>query len=193
MRYPIDWADPLNIGWCLLELKDCVAPHQEFLYCKLATDCEVVNFAKAGQPHIRFSPNQPMGENTIGSLLKDFCEAAGIQDYHKKTPHTLRQYFITCLANNPSVNDVEVAKLARHRSITSQQAYIRRSQTSHVAAVQALANPGVATVPVSVQQPNFMNQFFSTMAQAMANAVQPASSAGQSNFATHPTGGNNST
>lgn len=104
---------------------------------------------KMGYPQVLFNPNRVMGKNTIGNLLPNLAKAAGIKEWRKKTPHTLRQYFITTLANNPSVNAAETARLARHEDLSSQNAYIRTNDKSHAAAFNALS-----TVPTQVQGAN---------------------------------------
>ena len=105
-------------------------------------------------PHVRFNPNRPIGKNTIGKFLPDLAKAAGIKTYKQKTPHTLRQYMITKLANDPNVNEKETARLARHKNIASQAAYIRTSHTSQAAAFNALKTaPSAPTAQPGLIQP----------------------------------------
>lgn len=140
--FPIIWNDPLNIGRILCELRLQCHPSQKFIYCTKASQSELKNFKNIGMDRVRYSPNKPMGVNTLGDMLKNFCKAAGIVKWDSKTPHCLRQYFITKMANDPTLNPHEIAKLARHKSVTSQEAYVRRNRTAQVNCAIALARPG---------------------------------------------------
>lgn len=132
----------MNIGRCFFEMKQHCHPMQRYVYCQRATKAELENFAKVALGHVLFSPNKVVGVNSIGKFLKEFAQAAGIEDWNKKTPHTVRQYFITKLANAPDVNPHEVAKKARHKSVNSQKAYVRPTDSSRIAVTNALQRPG---------------------------------------------------
>lgn len=136
-------------------------PKQVKVYSCFATKRELQNFERLGMSHIKFSPNKPMGVNTIGDLLKSFAKYAGIVEWNRKTPHCLRQYFITKMANDPSLNLHEIAKLARHKSVSSQEAYVPRTQAAQVATAISLARPGMPSLNSGMtnslmpQQPGF--------------------------------------
>jgi hypothetical protein len=55
------------------------------------------------------------------------------------TNHCARQFAITELANNPHVNAVEVARVARHRSLQAQSYYIKPTNHSDMARINALS------------------------------------------------------
>ena len=148
-RFVVDLSDPLNIGRCFKELFASVHPSQQAVYCKPLSKAERANMIKIGFTDVLFSPKQVLGKNTIGHLLQELCKAAGIRDWKKKTPHTLRQYMATVLANDPNVSRAETQRLMRHGNTASQDAYIRTNAQSHAAAMNALSRTGGVTNHVS--------------------------------------------
>ena len=69
-----------------------------------------------------FNLNMPMGVNTVSSLFPDLCQLAGVVG--RKTPHMMRTFVATRLANDPRVSQAEVAAALRHKSLASQKAYV---------------------------------------------------------------------
>ena len=141
MRFLLDMNDELNVGRALFELMSVCHPNQEFVYCRKLNKKEKARYAADGYPHILFAPDSPMGKNTITNLLKKMAFSAGIADHENKTPHALREYMITTTTNDASTNPTQVAAMARHKSISSQNAYIRQNDTSAAAAFKALQDP----------------------------------------------------
>ena len=70
------------------------------------------------------SSKNVLSENSIGQLFRDLACESGLKDGKKITNGTLRSFGITKLANNPNVNTADVARAARHRSLSTQQHYI---------------------------------------------------------------------
>ena len=59
----------------------------------------------------------------------------------------LRHYALTTLANTPGMNPSEIARTARHKSLTSQAAYIRVNRTSEVNRASALTGVLATNAP----------------------------------------------
>ena len=135
--FVVDLSDPLNNGQCFKELFAVVHPLQQAVHCKPLSKAERANVIKISFANVLFSPKQVLGKNTIGQLLQELCKAAGIRDWKKKTPHTLRQYMATVLANDPNVSRAETQHLMRHGNTALQDACICRNAQSHVAAMNA--------------------------------------------------------
>ena len=90
-----------------------------------------------------FNLNMPMGVNTVSSLFPDLCQLAGVVG--RKTPHMMRTFVATRLANDPKVSPAEVAAALRHSSLASQAAYLVPTVESEVSRAQALGiDDGVA-------------------------------------------------
>ena len=117
MKFPIDFQDPINVGNCLLELREMCHPKQKFVHCQLLSKKGRNNLIKAGFPKVLFNKNAIIGKNTIAKFLPNLARAAGIENYKAKTPHVLRQWFITRLANKKTINPTNVAKAARQKNI----------------------------------------------------------------------------
>ena len=83
-----------------------------------------------------FNPKQKMGVNTVSKLFGHLCKLAGVEGH--KTPHMMRAYVATKLANDPRVSSAEVASALRHTSLQSQQAYIVPTLDSEMKRVEAL-------------------------------------------------------
>ena len=88
-----------------------------------------------------FNLNTPMGVNTVSSLFPDLCQLASVVG--RKTPHMMRTFVATRLANDPRVSQAEVAAALRHTSLASQKAYVVPTVHSEVSRANAL---GVSSV-----------------------------------------------
>ena len=102
---------------------------QRRFYCKIATDKEKMGFQKNGYPEAMFSPNRPLGVNTIGRLFKEAAKRMG----HETTGHAFRRLFITTIANAPGVSTEESLASSRHRSVSAQRQYMVRGKDSETA------------------------------------------------------------
>ena len=130
--------DALNVGRIVRELRTLTLPEQVTLCNHRLNKAQRQSVISSGHSNVLFHPNRPVGKNTLGTFLSVLACAAGITDCKDKTPHTLRQWCITTLANDPKINPVEVAKLARHRNVSSENACIHADEHSQAAAFQAL-------------------------------------------------------
>ena len=83
-----------------------------------------------------YNPKQKMGVNTVAKLFGHLCKLAGVEG--NKTPHMMRSYVATKLANDPRVSSAEVASALRHTSLQSQAAYIVPTLDSEMKRVEAL-------------------------------------------------------
>ena len=146
--------DATNAGHAVKELIAHTHPSQTALFCHRLNEREKKQYIRAGHPHVLFNPNRKVGKNTIGKYLPELCCAAGVKDWRHKTPHTLRQWYITTIANNPNVNAQQVAAMARHSTVSAQQAYIRTNAHSHVQGVNALLNPTTAPMIAPTNEQN---------------------------------------
>ena len=79
------------------------------------------------------SADQPLGRNTCARMVKEIGEECGIVDMKGFKPHCFRSYFLTYLANDPSLNLSEVMAAGRHTSVSASLAYQRRSGKSEAA------------------------------------------------------------
>lgn len=75
------------------------------------------------------------------------------------------------MANNPNLNPHEIAKLARHRSVSSQEAYVRRTQIAQVNIAIGLANAGSLG---SIGGNSVSSLLGQNSAMTMTNPMQPA-------------------
>ena len=141
IRFICDMEDPLNVGRALHELLSRCHSSQTYLYHHNLSQKEKKKYVLAGQGHVLYNPNRPVGKNTIAEYLPALACAAGIQEWQSKSPHALRAYFITKLANDPEVNAKETAEKSRHKNVSSQNAYIHANEKSAVKSFKALANP----------------------------------------------------
>ena len=87
-------------------------------------------FLGEGYPKAAMSPNQPIGINTIRSMLNDACKQMG---HPECTGHGFRRLFVTTLANDSGVSVEESLGSARHSSVAAQRTYIQRDGVSEFA------------------------------------------------------------
>lgn len=141
----MDMNDAANIGRALRELISHCHPDQKDVYCYDLTKKGRKQMIKDKFPHVLYNPLRAIGKHTIAKMLPRLCLAAGVVNPMSKTPHLLRAYYITLLANNPALNPTDVAKRARHNNIRSQEAYIRTTDNAQAAAFDTLRNPYAGT------------------------------------------------
>ena len=139
-RFPVledDWTNP---GWLYKLLIDhmLTADHATTsLYLFKYSPGQIAKHKN----RFFFNLNTPMGVNTVSSLFPALCEEAGVVG--RKTPHMMRTFVATRLANDPSVSSAEVAAALRHTSLQSQKAYVVPTVDSEVNRAKAL---GVSSV-----------------------------------------------
>ena len=155
MRFVVDVNDPINVGNCLKELRAMCHPEQCYIYCQMANKRGRYNLIKSGFPKVLFNKDVVVGKNTIAKFLPNLARAAGIENWKAKTPHVLRQWFITRLANDKTLNPSDVAKAARQKNLASQQAYVRETEESELAKFNALQNPFAASSSIARPQAAF--------------------------------------
>ena len=119
MRFVVDSNDPINVGNCLKELRAMCHPEQHYVYCQMANKRGRYNLIKAGFPNVFFNKDVVVGKNTIAKFLPNLDNYKAIDNYKAKTPHVLRQWFITRLANSKTLNPTDVVKAARQKNFSS--------------------------------------------------------------------------
>lgn len=77
------------------------------MFCRPATEKQLQHFKSIGWNNARFSPNQPLGPNTIRELIKEGAERLGVENWRSFRPHELRGAFLSRLANDDGVNTNE--------------------------------------------------------------------------------------
>ena len=99
MRVPIMDDDPTSsdFGGCIKRFLEKLAPGQTRIYCKVVPE-NVQSVDKSGQSEC-FYANQPVGKNLISSLFKEGAGILGLPNPEKFSPHCLRSYMVTKLAN----------------------------------------------------------------------------------------------
>ena len=134
MRVPIMDNDPTSsdFGGCIKRYLDKLAPGQTRIYCKV----------KDGTDHKGktqyFHPNMPLGKHMISGMFKEAAKILGLPNPEKFTPHSLRAFFITRLANGNGVSDQERMDSSRHDSVGASAIYQERnvhSETNKFAAL----------------------------------------------------------
>ena len=157
--------DPVNVGHALQELVDHVHPAQVAIHCKTLSKVQRCCYQLSRFDDKFYDPEKVIGKNTIAKYLPELACAAGVTHWQEKTPHCLCQYFIAKLANDNSVNTLEVAKMVCQRNINSQNVHIRTDLASLAArfcalnggeplrntcdsTACALAHPGISIKPM---------------------------------------------
>ena len=161
----VDWNDPVNPGPALRK----ILPLDSTVRALCPDVCHLPQQANGVSPTVAlkdptewcFHDTKRMGESAVGACMKQLAEMAGIPEWRKKTNHCLRQHTITSLANNPNVNRVETAAVARHKCTKTQDTYTRPTEKSEVQRNLALCGGAAApktphvqfTVPANMLQP----------------------------------------
>ena len=111
-----------------------LSPGQTRLCCKPASAKQIAHFATLGWPNAKFSPDQPLGHDSISTLTKKASERLGLD----VTGHAFRRLFITTLVNDGRVSVEESLAAARHSSVAAQRTYMARNGTSEANRFKAL-------------------------------------------------------
>ena len=104
----------------------------QYIYMFRASDFQLLENAGLGFKDWIFSEKKRMGVNTVSNFFRSLSKDAGLANWEKKTPHSMRRFVLTMLANSGKVNMTEVARTARHNSVSSQMAYISKTKSSEV-------------------------------------------------------------
>ena len=134
-------GDYSNVGFVYKELVKQLPITTQELYVYPLKKASLLKQVKDGSV-CRFSSNV-VGINVLSKYIKELCKAAGVLDWRNKTPHMMRAFVCTTLANDSSVNQNEVARALRHKSIQSQQAYIGMTAQSEMARNNAILGKDV--------------------------------------------------
>jgi len=131
MRLPLLNEDPCSdcLAGSIKRYLHKLSPGQTRIYCK------VVPFELRMNPESSyfgqfFYPNNPMGKNTILKLFKSGARIQGLSNPDSFSPHSLRSYFITRLANDSGVSIQECMTASRHSSVAESSIYQERVTNS---------------------------------------------------------------
>ena len=130
LRFLIMEGDYSNVGFVYKQLVSQLPLTTQHIYVYPLKASSILSHMKDGLT-CRFSINV-IGINPLSQFIKKLCHAAGVEDWKSKTPHMMRAFVCTTLANDSSVNSNEVARTLRHKSIASQQAYIGMTTQSEM-------------------------------------------------------------
>ena len=99
MRMPVMDNDPTSadFGGSIQRFLAKLAPGQTRLYCKVVPE-EFRAVDKKGNYQV-FYANQPLGKNAISDIFKEGAALLGLPKPQKFSPHSLRAYMVTMLAN----------------------------------------------------------------------------------------------
>ena len=126
MKIPVLKNDKSDPGGCIARFLDKLAPGQLRLYCRVLS-----KKARSKQGETRlFSPNQPMGKDTIKALFRKGAKIMGLSKPSEFAPHSLRHLFGNQLANDPSISLKECMLAMRHSSASASMNYQQRNMTS---------------------------------------------------------------
>ena len=132
MRLPVMDDDPTSsdLPGSFKRFLTKLAPGQIRIYCKVLPP----SLRSKDGPYENqfFYPNNPLGRNTINQLFKDGARILGLSNPDSFSPHSLRAYFITRLANTSGVSDKERMVASRHNSVAASAIYQERDSNSEV-------------------------------------------------------------
>ena len=137
-RIPIFEDKPDSVGMVLHHYKNCLGPGQHRIYCKVASLVQKKHFEAFGFPNALYSLNEPLGINTIMSMIKEAGKMLGF----KVCGHAFHRLFITSLVNEPGVSVEESLAVSRDNSVAAQCAYMTCGSTSEMAKFNALGLHG---------------------------------------------------
>jgi len=145
MRLPVLNDDPRSdcLAGSIKRFLQKMAPGQTRIYCKVVPS-ELRDNSGPYQGQI-FYPNNPLGRNTVLSLFKEGAAIQGLSNPHMFSPHSLRAYFVTMLANDSGVSVQECMTASRHTSVAASATYQERNMNSELNRFKALGIqiPGV--------------------------------------------------
>lgn len=120
-----------------------LAPGQTRIYCKVVPKELRENSGPYQGKY--FYPNNPLGRNTVLKVFKSGALILGLSNPDKFSPHSLRAYFVTRLANDSGVSTKECMTASRHSSVAASATYQERNADSEFNRFHALGiqMPGV--------------------------------------------------
>lgn len=74
-------------------------------------------------------PNNTLGKDKVRLNQALAFKKLGIENWKELRPHSMRGWFITQLANNPNINNMQTSSAARHKDVSTTLRY--QSTTSH--------------------------------------------------------------
>ena len=128
MKVPVIGDDPKmsDPGGCIKRFLDKLAPGQLRLYCRVLSK---KSRSKEGETRL-FSPNQPMGKDSIKALFRKGAKIMGLKNPDEFCPHSLRHLFGNQMANDPSISLKECMLAMRHSSASASMNYQERNMKS---------------------------------------------------------------
>ena len=153
-----------------------LAPGQTRLYCKVVPE-QFRAVDKKGNYQV-FYANQPLGKNAISELFKEGAALMGLPSPKRFSPHSLRAYMVTMLANGEGkysdilllfflllfstdfcciflgVSDQERMDSCRHDSVAANSIYQERDSTSETNKFAALGIKPLTVTPDPVTPSN---------------------------------------
>jgi len=131
MRLPVLNDDPWSdcLAGSIKRFLQKLTAGQTRIYCKvvpleLRMDSESSYFGQY------FYPNNPLGKNTVLKLFKSGAKLQGLSNPDSFSPHSLRAYFVTRLANDSGVSIQECMTASRHSSVAASAIYQERDMNS---------------------------------------------------------------
>lgn len=137
IRVPVVDDDTANVGYLFKLVLKALPPGQKKIYVFRAGENQIIKWMGRGMDCF-LSDKQVMGVHSIANLFPTLCKMSGIADWQKKTPHLMRSFVATRLANDPNVNRTEVARSLRHNSVHSQNAYVIPTSESEARRAESL-------------------------------------------------------
>ena len=120
-------------------------------------------YVRNGGNKNEFMANVPLGKTKIKELFEEGAKILGLSKPNDFFPHSLRSMFITDLANNPHVSNIEAQTSARHSSISATTNYMTRdglSETNKYVALgmvskEAIESRAEAALPSDAREDDF--------------------------------------
>ena len=127
MRLPVLNDDPWSncVAGSIKRFLPKLAPGQTRIYCKVVPK-ELRLDIKSSYFGQFFYPNNLLGKNTVLKLFKSGAEKIGLSNLDYFSPHSLRAYFVTRLANDAGVSIQEYMTASRHSSVAASAIYQER-------------------------------------------------------------------
>jgi len=112
-----------------------MSPGQLRIHCQPATSAQKMAFASIKRPEALYSPNMPLGKNSITQLFAEAGVLLALENPLKG--HSLRRMAITKMATG-GVSVQEIMATARHTSVAAAVTYMSRTDDSNAKKIKAL-------------------------------------------------------
>ena len=132
VRIPVDPTDQACPGGTIYRYYLTLPPTCKRFYCYSADEKTKSDWARLGNPNVRWNPKRPVGSNKIGVFMKEACTKLGLSC----TGHGLRAVGITDVVNGVG-NTKETLAFSRHSSLAGQEPYHRATKASEMARLAA--------------------------------------------------------